>query len=589
MTSNSNSINFNRGEVCDRTSSDHVPDVGSTYLSSSDLINVYDPQMVHVCITNAGLLDKNDKNVYDPSLTTDISLVNSSSSSVRRPLSVDVADDDFQTVSYKRPTKHGRNQVISQDTAGINSSPADVNFDTATSPNIVVPHIMQSDLNVSTVNDTLLTKQILITNESTRYALTRYPFAPFVLHFKTGKFNINKTKEDLISHCKKVHQTDIQLLNCRSTNAGFCGNEYNIMIYVKDVRTFALLYDHKNWPNLLGNESYMFHSSPSIPPQLCLLIKNVDLLIDFDDFCDNIKEKYPQVKNVVRMKNKFQNDIKLIKLELTCPTVRDTLLNGRRILINHISYDIVEYLSPANVLICSKCMALGHFKKQCTQVKETCHTCGELYDDIKVHKCSKIENCIHCHQNHKSSSLKCQVVKSFRAELTRKLLQLNNPSAPVITSSSASQNYVYKSSNFPPPFLPQAPQINPMMNKLDDLISALSEIKMQLVNVEVKQNKVEQFILEKEKNDELMKQNLNELSIRQQELKKDVVQHSLFIDRHENLVVKLIIPMFQDLFTLISSQNLDRKGNVLDADLKSKLERYLIQMKNAKQGKHFTN
>ena len=99
----------------------------------------------------------------------------------------------------------------------------------------------------------------------------------------------------------------------------------------------------------------MFHSSPSIPPRLCLLIKNVDSYIDVEDFCDN-------------------------------------MLNERQILINHILYDIVEYLSSTHVLNCSKCMALGHFIiKQCTQVTETCHTYSELYDDIKYHKCSKNE------------------------------------------------------------------------------------------------------------------------------------------------------------------------------------------------------
>ena len=43
------------------------------------------------------------------------------------------------------------------------------------------------------------------------------------------------------------------------------------------------------------------------------------------------------------------------------------------------------------------------------------------------------------------------------------------------------------------------------------------------------------------------------------------------------LFVKFIIPMFQDLFSLISLQNLDRKGNVLDADLESKLERFVLK------------
>ena len=50
--------------------------------------------------------------------------------------------------------------------------------------------------------------------------------------------------------------------------------------------------------------------------------------------------------------------------------------------------------------------------------------------------------------------------------------------------------------------------------------------------------------------------------------------------------MKLIIPMFDDLFGLIASQNQDKKGNILDADLKVKLERYRIQMKKAKEGKN---
>ena len=74
------------------------------------------------------------------------------------------------------------------------------------------------------------------------------------------------------------------------------------------------------------------------------------------------------------------------------------------------------------------------------------------------------------------------------------------------------------------------------MNKLDALISAISNVKLQPANGEAHQNKVERFILEKEKNGELTKQNSNKLSIRQGELKKDVVHHSLLIDRHENFI-----------------------------------------------------
>jgi hypothetical protein len=95
-------------------------------------------------------------------------------------------------------------------------------------------------------------------------------------------------------------------------------------------------------------------------------------------------------------------------------------------------------------------------------------------------------------------------------------------------------------------------------------------------------------MLSKQQNDGIISENLDLLFKKQDDLKKDVMQHSLLIQRHENMFTKLLIPMFADLFSLIASQNYDKKGNPLDADLKCKLERYLIQMKNASEGKHFT-
>ncbi|CAF3969261.1 unnamed protein product [Rotaria sordida] len=43
----------------------------------------------------------------------------------------------------------------------------------------------------------------------------------------------------------------------------------------------------------------------------------------------------------------------------------------------------------------------------------------------------------------------------------------------------------------------------------------------------------------------------------------------------------MLIPMFEDLFSFIVEQNCDKRGNPLDADLKHKLNRYLVQKKKA--------
>ncbi|CAF4221895.1 unnamed protein product, partial [Rotaria sordida] len=224
-----------------------------------------------------------------------------------------------------------------------------------------------------------------------------------------------------------------------------------------------------------------------------------------------------------------------------------------------------------------------------TQIKETYRTCGEQVDDMKNHTCSKIEKCIHCGHNHKSSSLKCPVVKSFHTELTRKILQLNNHSTP--DTNLMNKNIIFNSTNFPPPPPPKSStlSINPMMVKLDELINKLSEVKDHLANLEANHGKFEQFILEKNCNDGIVTKKINDISNNYMDLKKNVVQQSLYIDRHENLFCKLLISMFEDLFSFIVAQNCDKRGNPLDADLKCKLNRYLVQMKKAIEGKQFTS
>ncbi|CAF5033088.1 unnamed protein product, partial [Rotaria sp. Silwood1] len=52
----------------------------------------------------------------------------------------------------------------------------------------------------------------------------------------------------------------------------------------------------------------------------------------------------------------------------------------------------------------------------------------------------------------------------------------------------------------------------------------------------------------KEESDLFIKENLNLLCKQSSKFKNELVHHSLLIDRHENLLLKLIIPMLQGLF-----------------------------------------
>ncbi|CAF4421634.1 unnamed protein product, partial [Rotaria sp. Silwood2] len=42
---------------------------------------------------------------------------------------------------------------------------------------------------------------------------------------------------------------------------------------------------------------------PAIPPQLSLIMKNVNVRIDFIEFNNEVKSLVPDVKNVIRMNN----------------------------------------------------------------------------------------------------------------------------------------------------------------------------------------------------------------------------------------------------------------------------------------------
>jgi hypothetical protein len=283
------------------------------------------------------------------------------------------------------------------------------------------------------------TKNEEITIEAERYAQSRYPFPPFIVHFSTPDVTEQAVAHDIRIQMKQQHQIDIEFVGCRRSKNNCNDNEVNVLLFVKDSFSFACLYNDANWPNLINGQTFSRPSKPSIPPQLSLLIKNVNLNIHFAQFSIDLKSSYPDIINIIRMKNKKYEEIKLIKIEFNKPEQRNDILFKGKILIGSLSYVIKEYLAPARVLICSKCMAIGHFRKQCQQSNETCKTCGDSCPDLKQHSCSNNLNCIHCKGHHQSNDMKCLIVKEFRANLTKRLLA-------VVPNSKNNNNY-YRNNN----------------------------------------------------------------------------------------------------------------------------------------------
>jgi hypothetical protein len=143
----------------------------------------------------------------------------------------------------------------------------------------------------------------------------------------------------------------------------------------------------------------------------------------WDEFVEEVKGNYPDIADIIRLKNKAQQPVRAVKLEFLSAKARSELLETGEIAAMHMKFKVVEYFSQANVLICSNCCGLGHFRKNCPQKEEsTCKTCGDKCQNLMDHQCSRVPKCIHCGGPHFSNDQKCKVVKDYRAALTRNLL-----------------------------------------------------------------------------------------------------------------------------------------------------------------------
>ncbi|CAF4981331.1 unnamed protein product, partial [Rotaria sp. Silwood1] len=499
-----------------------------------------------------------------PPLMSNSTMINSPARSKRGSPSSDPDEDDFQIITRQKKKKQidlfNRQRLHHQQNLSVtpNKSPSNTN-------RFISSRTITNSNNIN--NQRGPPDQQNVTTAAARYATSRFPFPPYIIRFKSNQVTLNKFKEDVVK--------------C-------VDDDMDILLYVKDSISFASLHDETKWPLKIAGEDYMFPSRPSIPPQLSVIIKNVNVRIDFEEFTNDVKSMIPEVINVIRMKNKFGNIIHMVKLELSSVSARQDLLDAKKLMINYISYEITEFLSPAQVLICSKCSGIGHFRKQCSEQDETCKNCAQAFPDLKSHQCSASPVCKHCQGNHLSNSMKCPVIKSFRAELTRKLLSSDtNPTA--VTPNNNNNNYCFNPLNFPPLPSTQAQLNNPMMSKLDDLIVKINDVKDHLASITLKHDKFEKFMVEKAKQDTHVSQQIDTLSANDQEFKKDLLNHHMLLQRHENFFTKLFIPMLEDVFSWMALQNQDKKGNTLDADLKCRLERYVVQMRKTREGKHRFN
>lgn len=489
----------------------------------------------------------------------------------------DSNDDDFQVVSNRK--KKAVTHVTSPPTMVLENSP-------------MIIEVRDAPQNRPINSMTTINGPPIVTDAATRYAITRFPFPPFIIRFNGEKINVDQMKRDLVAHVDNLHKTKLNIIGCRQSKVRCSGIETDLLIHVKEIEAFAILLSKSNWPSTLGGQSFILPSMPSIPPQLSLLVKNVDLRVDLSEWEKELHRLYPEVKRVIRMKNKFGNDINLVKLEFTSAVSRNKLLDGKKLLLNHIAYEVTEYLAPLNVLICSKCCGIGHFRKQCPDQLETCRTCVQQFKDKKLHVCPNQSRCKHCNGDHYSNSNKCPVIKSFRSALTRQMMTRHEPGNLPPTSQVNVNNNVWlnRSLNAHPSHSWGSSNI-PTTAQFDEMIHGLAKVN-ETLNIIVESNKVfSQFMHDKSIHDQSVaaeiKRLKDEADKHDQNLsslanKFDILDQ--WTQQQTTMLNRIILPILEDLLIIAAQWNKDKSGRPMDADLRSRLSRYKIQVTNALGG-----
>ncbi|CAF1331014.1 unnamed protein product [Didymodactylos carnosus] len=213
-------------------------------------------------------------------------------------------------------------------------------------------------------------------------------------------------------------------------------------------------------------------------------------------------------------------------LDIKSIQIIDELLKKKYLYFNHQRYALTddEYLCPARVLVCSKCYEIGHFRSACMNKLDECRTCGKEARDIKLHadECDGRQSCVRCKGQHESSDVRCPIIKSYRAVLTKSLLSPKDMTGDI--------RYRYNPTDFP--LLDSSVMdhggVNDRISKLEHNVNQLNDNPQRLLDVNNK-------LCEQQKQTQDLSMNFENM------LQIDISFHYDFISQFETPICQTII------------------------------------------------
>ncbi|CAF3989977.1 unnamed protein product [Rotaria sp. Silwood1] len=280
----------------------------------------------------------------------------------------------------------------------------------------------------------------VISEQAIRFAQTRFPFPPIIIKFAQD-VNENVIIKSIEKHFNEHFYMDLSIAGHRLKG------KRDLILFAGNRESFVLLYDDKKWPQHLNSIVFEKAGAKHLPAQFSIILRNVPIDINIDELLVNIKNDYPDVVNAFRISNKDEKPTTLVRLDIKCTKIIDELLKKKFMYVNNIRYTVTEYISPAKVLVCTKCYQIGHFRGVCKSELQICRTCGTSVMNVKDHQCDKIKRCIRCNGPHEASDNHCPLIKAYRIDLTRSLLSTSSNITGM--NQNVQQNYIYNKNDYP--------------------------------------------------------------------------------------------------------------------------------------------
>ncbi|CAF1048947.1 unnamed protein product [Rotaria sp. Silwood1] len=217
-----------------------------------------------------------------------------------------------------------------------------------------------------------------------------------------------------------------------------------------------------------------------LPPQYAIILKYVPKMVSCDEVHEAMLAICYSKFSIEEMKSSITNKSRHIRIDIASKDVVRKILNGGVLPLDGYLIEIVEFLAPPQILMCTWCNRPEHTIREYKETVEKCRRCGMNKLDGDHLQCSI--KCHHCEDDHLVTDYRCPIISNFRKELIdelRKRPELLPQNVQIFipveyrdggknSISGKRANYLYS----------QLPASTPQLKEWPPLLSALSKIHL---------------------------------------------------------------------------------------------------------------